>query len=290
MPLPRRLVCALAVIGALQACATPPRVRRELDTGHRHADRRQGAVVLVDTECSGVLTTERWVVTAAHCVWFERPEAVLVAQGGRRERFAVTRCVLHPRAGAEGCGRPGPELPPARSDLAMLELERPVDVSLAAPLPLVLNPPASAEASWPRDVRVRVYGWHRRPAVVGAARRYGGLNWVTAVTAGAMTTAPARADGFATRSGASGGPAVMRIGGRPHIAGVLFGGVTRRSRASVFATTFDPSNSGFLASVLGRDLPEDLAHHDPTAPAPVRRPRRGGHRAQPAPWKTASKL
>jgi len=233
------------------------------DLGDRDLDRGHPATVYLDSECSGVLVAPHLVLTAAHCVLTEQPPtSVVVAEGRRRARLGVRRCQLHPDAAGEGGCDAGPGSPPAPgADLALLELDGAVPTDLASPLPVLIGAPRR----WPDPTRVRLVGWNRRPFTVGVPRRYGGLNRVVRVGPRTLTTRPARRGGFSTRRGNSGGPVLVRVAGELAVAGVLHGGSARDAEESVFATTFSPRSSSWIAWRLLPFLLTDLPPYEPDA-------------------------
>jgi len=203
-----------------------------------------------------VLIGERTALTAAHCV--EAEGALHVRLGDRQ--IPVRACVVHPLAYAasrgcnEGRGRTN-----AVHDLAVLTLAETVEIG---PVPLLFTAPG-LDSAWWIERPVRLVGWDRRPRFVGPLERRSGTNQITRLGGGGFVTEPAQRSGFSTIIGDSGGPALVRIGGAEHLAGVLSGGTAPGSRASVYAATFEPLNAAWLIrvlpSVVGQDLDMDEA-------------------------------
>lgn len=239
---------ALAVVlgGALAACAaSPPRWTPPPDL---HAD---AAVVYVSTDCSAVLVGPQTALTAAHCV--EDPGPMHVRVGGRR--LGVEACAVHPSAYGHPreCGA-GPGRTDVDHDLAVLTLAAPAEVT---PVQVLLAPP-ELRADWWRERTVRLVGWDRRPRFVGPLARRSGENRIVERRRGAFVTAPTGIDGFHTIVGDSGGPALLRVGGVEHVAGVLRGGPAPGSTRSVYAATFEPDNARWLLGVLPSELTREL--------------------------------
>jgi hypothetical protein len=145
---------------------------------------------------------------------------------------------------------PGRTIP--AHDLAVLSLGAAVPAEVATPLAVLVSPPTERdEEGWWRNRRVRLVGWGRRPEFIGQASRRAGWNAVSRVENGIVVTVPEAEDAFRSRTGWSGGPALVRLGGQEHVVGILFGGERADSRDSIFAATFEPLNAGWLARVAG---------------------------------------
>ena len=247
------VTCVLAALAAGCGAVPPARWSPDEDRG---ADE---AVVFLSSDCTAVVVGPRTLLTAAHCVEEGGPWAVGVGS----EAVAVESCALHPRAYPEPreCGA-GPGDTRLAHDLAVLTLATPLD---AEPVPVLLAPPSIAAGWWDRR-RVRLVGWDRRPRIVGPLARRSGTNRVVRVEVGTLVTEPESSEGFATIIGDSGGPALVRLEGRERVVGILRGGPGRGSAASVFAATFDPENSRWLADVLPEAQTCDLRSIDERSP------------------------
>lgn len=259
----RVAIASLLLLG----CAAGPHRGPPISTGSEDLDRTRAAVVFLSSDCSGALVAPDVVLTAAHCVLGQdAPPAVHVWRGAERWSSATSRCAVHPdatRSGSELCDETDGETSRAH-DLAVLHLASAVPATLAEPLPILIAPPVEGRTDWWRGRVVRVVGWHRRPAVVGAARRYSGENVISSLRGPVLTAMPRDRSGFTTRVGASGGPALLDVGGREHVVGVLFGGERSDSRDSIYAATFSTENASWLVRVAREAFAPDSI--DPSSP------------------------
>lgn len=240
---PVRLVSVALAAGLAACAASPPRWTPPVP-------RSDDAVLYVSSDCSAVLVGPSTALTAAHCV--EEPGALSVRVGARP--IEVAGCAVHPDAYAipRGCFE-GPGETALEHDLAVLTLAEPAGV---APLALALAEPELRDGWW-RGRAVRLLGWDRRPALVGALARRSGENRIVHREGGALVTEPAP-DGFATTLGDSGGPALLRVAGVERVVGVLRGGPAPGSRRSVYAATFAPANARWLVEVLPAPITREL--------------------------------
>jgi secreted trypsin-like serine protease len=99
--------------------------------------------------CGASMITDRWAVTAAHCVEGDLPIDEIVARVGSNDRTRgghvrrLTRVILHPDYSKR------PDGTHVVADIALIELSAPVDVQ---PVPI-------ARAAATQGTRTRILGW-----------------------------------------------------------------------------------------------------------------------------------
>lgn len=237
------------VVGAaLAACARPP------PAAAPRASRTPpslAAVVRVRGvgDCLGVRVAPGAVLTAAHCVLGVRSLAELrvVAGDAAGGALPVSSCALHPALGPrfERCDvgdRDAPRrLQGVSADLALLALRG--DPPGAPTLPLV---PAGLAPGELRGAEAWVVS-RASPTWVDGAASQASANEVTVADEEELRTENPEAGCISTRPGDSGGPLLVRRGGRWAVAGVLAGGDRWYSGDSHYAPTFTPSTAAWLA-------------------------------------------
>lgn len=191
--------------------------------------------------CLGVRVAPGVVLTAAHCVLGVRGlgDVTVTASGARR--VAVTSCALHPalRARYAGCDQGGPDagdLGDLWTDLAVLRVPDPPD---APWMPWLDAAPTEGAAAW--VIADAAPTWVESPAPRAVGNR------VTRVEPGALCAEGPRREDVSTQPGDSGGPLLLRRGGRWVVGGILSGGRRERSPDSHYAATYAPETAAWLA-------------------------------------------
>lgn len=118
---PRGLLTALTVLGALLGLAAFPHAARAVVGGKQLPQERHPAVVRLADVCTATLIGPTRLLTAGHCISYVAPGTTEV-RIGRGGAYRVSRVARHPRFRYQL-----PEIPaePLR-DVALVELDRPV--------------------------------------------------------------------------------------------------------------------------------------------------------------------
>ncbi len=178
--------------------------------------------------CGGSVLTERWVITAAHCVVDSSPKDMILTVGTHKlglggSRHSVNRVIVHKDYNRSN----------SDNDIALIELVRPLalgpDVRAVGVITPELEPTQAADG-----VSASVTGWG---ATVEGGRPVRDLRYVDVpIQSRATCNRPLGYDGRVTENmlcagelagdkdscqGDSGGPLTVRAAGQPLLAGVV---------------------------------------------------------------------
>ncbi len=210
------LGCTGVIEGGGGVCLEPERVDEGESVskvaGGVETDADWAVVGILGTDgelfCTGTLVGERVVLTAAHCIDGEEPETLEVHFGPTADegaRVGVLASVIHPDY------QPRPVY---QNDLGLLLLAGVVPRELASPVPL------AACLAGPLDgAELRIIGFGQLDADdEGSARKRTGWGSVSVAEPTTFTT---RSTPAQPCNGDSGGPALIRSGGREYLAGIV---------------------------------------------------------------------
>ena len=210
--------------------------------------------------CTGALIAPNTVLTAAHCIEegenFSEPKEVRVTNSAfqePQERASVIGYRLHPNwSGDINSSRYA-----SASDMAVLTLGRALRTT---PIPLFAGSMPSLHGQSMSAVGFGVTdGW----AQTGVGERRHTTLEIAAVEQGQFIAAPPAGTVQSTCQGDSGGPALVSVGGRQHVIGVVSGGPYGCEDFTVYATV-----SESLAWILGGGGAASAGNNQPPAAQP----------------------